>query len=190
MGIARRGSLNMLMPIVRSDRFIFYLDQQIRRRLRGGVRASVKGKADVSEEAVRLRDCEARQVADPVRRGLTCRYADPFRCRERACFHAPSKRPAGYGRSTALVICRAKIALTPRRSLSRRANSRQENYESSSSRRAGRDVSYFFSVRTYATNALISSALSLSPNAFIVVLPPSFTPFLIDSVALASVKAA
>src|SRR5205814_3507891 len=78
------------------------------------MRATVEGEGDVSEEAVRLRDREARQVTDPGRRGMTRRVADPFRYRERVCFHAASRRPTASGRSTALVICRAKIAVTPR----------------------------------------------------------------------------
>src|SRR5205085_9377192 len=86
------------------------------------MRATVEGEGDVSEEAVRLGDREAGPVSEPGRRGVTSRLAGPFRYRERVCFHAASKQPAAHGRSTALVICRSKIASTPRRSLPRQPN--------------------------------------------------------------------
>src|SRR5262249_19882465 len=49
---------------------------------------------------------------------------------------------------------------------------------------------YFFSDRTYAIKAVISSSLSFVPKAFMVVLPFCLTPFLIASIACASVKPA
>jgi hypothetical protein len=42
----------MIVPVVRSYRFVFDLDEEIRRRLWGGVGAGVEGKADVSEKIV------------------------------------------------------------------------------------------------------------------------------------------
>ncbi|HSV63439.1 MAG TPA: hypothetical protein VLH83_08850 [Chthoniobacterales bacterium] len=79
MGIARRGRLDVLMPVVRSDGFVFYLNQEISRGLWRGMRVSVKSKTDVSEEAVRLRDREPRQVAGLGRREMMRRFAGPFR---------------------------------------------------------------------------------------------------------------
>ena len=119
MGIARRGSLNVLVSVVRSDRFLFYLDQEIRRRLWRGVRTSVKSEGDVCEEAVRLRDDEAMQRSGVSQRGMTRRFAGSFRYRERVYFHAASRQPAAYGGCAALVNCRAKIAATTRRLLPR-----------------------------------------------------------------------
>src|SRR5437899_1065990 len=93
------------------------------------MRATVEGEGDVSEEAVRLRDREARQVTDPVRRGMTRRFAGPFRYRERVCFHTATRRPTASGRSTALVICRAKIAVTPRDCCRANQTTKERNYE-------------------------------------------------------------
>ena len=131
--IARRGVLNVLVPVVCSYSFLLNFDQQIRCRLGSSVRARVVSKADVSEEAVRLRDREPRQVAGPGQRRMTRRFEGFFRYRERGCFHATTRRPAAADRSTTVVICRAKLALPPTRLLSRqRRNNAERNSERSS----------------------------------------------------------
>src|SRR5947207_15780520 len=107
---------DMLVPVVGSYRLIVDFDKQVGGGLRSSVRSDIERKGDVSEEAVGLRDRETRQVAGPSWRGMKGRFGGPFRHRERVCFHATSRRPDACCRSTAVVICRAKIALAPRSS--------------------------------------------------------------------------
>src|SRR5437588_5754384 len=120
---------DMLVPIVGSYRLIVDFDKQVGGGLRSSVRSDIERKGDVSEEAVGLRDRKMRQVAGPGWRGMKDRLGGPFRHRERVCFHANSRRPAACCRSTAVVICRAKIALTLTRLSSRQPATEERNYE-------------------------------------------------------------
>jgi hypothetical protein len=46
------GSFDVLMPVMRSDRFIFDFDEQVRGGLRSSVRSEIERKGDVGKKGV------------------------------------------------------------------------------------------------------------------------------------------